>query len=116
MILVIVGIILILFAIYLILTFLSYTSLFLNLIILIALFFLISKDLKDKDNHKYYLASLLLTAILFIFSATTLNLLVLTEKMLLSPAIVAVIGVYVFANLIAFIYESFHYIKQKYRK
>lgn len=95
--------------------FFSHTSLFLNLIILIALFFLIRKGLKDKNNHKYYLASLLLTAIVFIFNSTSLinNFLILTEKMLLSVAIVSVIIAYVFAHLIAFVYESYYHLKGK---
>jgi hypothetical protein len=112
-------IVLILFAVYLMLTFLSYTSLFINLILIMALYFLITKDIKDRDNHKYYLVSLLLTAIFFIFSASggfAKNFLILMEKMLLSPAIVAVIAVYVFANLIAFIYEYFHHLKRKLKR
>src|SRR3989338_6775039 len=86
--------VLIVFVIFLAITFLSYASLFLNLIILTILYFLISKDLKDRTNHKYYLFSLLLTAIFFIFSATGFikNFFILTEKMLLSTPIVAEIG------------------------
>ena len=110
--------VLILFVIFLAITFLSYASLFLNLIILTILYFLISKDLKDRTNHKYYLFSLLLTAIFFIFSATGFikNFLILTEKMLLSTPIVAVIVVYVFAHLIAFIHELYHYLKEKHKR
>jgi len=109
---------LILFAAYLIFTLFGQISLFLNLIILIALFFLIRKDLKDNDGHKYYLISLFLTAMLFIFSSTGLikNFLVLTEKLLLSTAIVSVIAVYVFANLTALIYEAFIHLKEKSKK
>jgi len=111
-------IILIIFAVFLIFTFISYISLILNLIILIALYFLISNNLKDKDNHKYYLASLFLTAIFFIFSGTGLvkDFFFLTEKLLLSTAIVSVIAVYVFANLIAFIYEYVSHLKEKHKK
>ncbi len=109
---------LILFVVYLILTFLSYASLVLNLIILIASYFLISKDLKDKDNHKYYLLSLFLTALFFIFSNTGLinNLLIFTQKILLSPATVAVIVLYIFAYLTGFVYESYHNLKEKYKR
>ena len=110
--------VLISFGVYLILTFLSYTSLLLNLIILIALYFLISKDLKGRDNYKYYLASLLLTAIFFIFSATGFikDFLILTEKMLLSTVIVSIIMVYLFAHLTALVYESYYYLKQKHKR
>ena len=66
----IVPIIIIIFVVFLIFTFISYTSLLLNLIILIAMSFMIWRDLKDKDTHRYYLAALLLTAIFFIFSGT----------------------------------------------
>jgi len=118
MITIFVFIILIVFAAFLIFTFISYTSLILNLIILIALYFLISKNLKDKENHKYYLVSLFLTAIFFIFSSTGLikDFFILTEKLLLSTAIVVVIAVYVFANLIAFIYEYLSHLKEKHNK
>ncbi|MBW2977004.1 hypothetical protein KY347_06170 [Candidatus Woesearchaeota archaeon] len=114
----IVAIICILFAVFLIYTFVSYASLVLNLIILIALCFLIIKDLKDKDNHKYYLISLLLTAIFLISSNTALikSLLALADKILLSIAIVSVIAVYLFAHLAALVYESYHYLKEKYRR
>jgi|TARA_Y100000310_G_scaffold91835_1_gene89306 hypothetical protein len=114
----IVPIVLILFVVFLIITFLSYTSLFLNLIILIALYFLISKDLKDRANHKYYLISLFLTAIFFIFSGTGFvkNFLFLTEKMLLSIAIVSVIILYILVHLISFVYEAHHHLKEKYKR
>ena len=110
--------VLILFVVFLAITFLSYTSLFLNLIIIIILYFLIRKDLKDRTNHKYYIFSLLLTAIFFIFSASGLikDFLVLTEKMLLSTPIIAVILIYVFAHLIAYIHELYHYLKEKYKR
>ncbi len=106
---------LILFVIYLAITFFSYVSFFLNLIILIALYFLISKDLKDKHNHKYYLISLLLTAIFFILSSSGFvkSFFILTEKLLLSPAIVAVIAVYVFAHLVSLVHGSYFYLKEK---
>lgn len=118
MIALVVLIILILFAVYLIFTFLTYTSLILNLIILIALYFLITRDLKDKDNHKYYLVALFLTALLFILSNTGTigNFLILADKLYVSTVIVSVIAVYVFANIIAFIYESYQYLKKKYLK
>jgi len=111
----IVFVIVILFAVLILFTFFSYTSLILNLIILIALYFLIRKDLKDKDNHKYYLFSLLLTAIFFILSSTGFvkSFLILTERMLLSTIIVAVIALYVFAHLFAFVYEYYHHWKEK---
>ena len=118
MVFIIVKLITILFALYLLFTFFSYASLFLNLVILIALYFLISKDLKDKENHKYYLASLLLTAIFFILSTTPFinNILILAEKMLLSLPIVAVILVYLFANLIAFSHKYYHQLKKRYKR
>ena len=106
-------IILIVFITALIFTFFSYTSFLLNLIILIALYFLITKELKDKDNHKYYLISLLLTAIFFILSNAGLakNILDFTEKVLLSLVMVSVILLYIFAHIIALIYEYFGYLK-----
>ena len=44
---------------------------FVNLVILVAMCFIIAKELKQRDYHKYFLFSLLLTAIFFILSATT---------------------------------------------
>ncbi len=113
-----VAIIIALFAGFLIFTFLSYVALLLNLIILIALYFLITKDLKGRDNRKYYLASLLLTAIFFISSSTGIvnHFLALTERMMLSALTVSVIAVYVFACLTAFIYEYYSHLKKKYRR
>ena len=112
-----VFVMLILFGVFAIFTFISYTSLILNLIVLIALYFLITKDLKDKDNHKYYLISLLLTAIFFVLSNAEFvkNILILTQKLLLSAVIVSVIVLYLFAHLFAFVYESYNYLKEKYR-
>jgi len=114
----IVLIILILFIVYLIFTFISYTSIILNLIILIAFYFLIRKDLKDKENHKYYLFSLFLTAIILIFSSSGLikYFLILTDKLLLSTAIVSLILVYLFANLISFVYEYLSHLKEMHKK
>jgi putative effector of murein hydrolase len=59
-----------------------------------------------------------LTAIFFIFSSSGFvkSFLVLTEKMLLSPAIVAVIIVYVFVHLITFVYEAYKHLKEKYKR
>jgi len=76
---------------------------------------LIRKDLKDKDNHKYYIASLLFTALLFISSSSGLveDFLILTENLLLSIAIISVIAAYVFANLIAYIYEYLQHLRIK---
>ncbi|MBU90290.1 hypothetical protein CMO94_02010 [Candidatus Woesearchaeota archaeon] len=108
----------ILFAIFLIFTLFAKISLLINLVILIALYFLIKKDLKDKDNHKYYLISLFLTAIFFILSTFGFvkDFLMLTEKMLLSVVIVSVIVLYIFAHVIAFVYEYYIHLKEKYKR
>ena len=97
----IVGIILVLFYAYLAYTFTSATSLILNIIVVTALFFLIKKDLKDEDNHKYYITSLLITALFFIFSSTMPieSFLKLTQKLLLSVVSVAALMAYLFAQL-----------------
>ncbi len=113
-----VAIILALFAVFLMFTFFSYAALFLNLIILIALYFLITRDLRSRDNHKYYLASLLLTAIFFISSAAGFakNFLALADRIMLSAVTVSVIAVYVFAHFAAFIYEYYRHLREKYRR
>ena len=115
MISIIVGIIIILLYIYLFFTFFSFASLILNIIIITPLYFLITKDLKDDDNHKYYIWSLFLTALIFIFSATGLisSFLALTEKLLISIVSVAALLVYGFAHLIGFLYEYSKHVKEK---
>lgn len=113
----IVFLIMVLFYIYLIFNFLGYVSLILNIIIITALYFLITKDLKDEDNHKYYLASLFLTALFFIFSTTGLisSFLALTEKLLISMVSVAGLLIYLFAQLAGFVYEYSKHLKEKHR-
>ena len=105
--------------IYLFFKFTSSTSLILNIIIITALYFLITKDLKDSDNHKYYIWSLFLTALFFIFSTTGLisSFLALTEKLLISMVAVGVLLVYLFSQLTGFVYEySKHAKKQRKKK
>ncbi|MBI2208047.1 hypothetical protein HYU50_00975 [Candidatus Woesearchaeota archaeon] len=115
---IIVGIITILFYIYLVFDFFSYTSLFLNIIIITALYFLVTRDLKDTDNHKYYIASLFLTALFFIFSNTGFMqyVLQLENTLLLSLGTVAAFFIYILANAIALFYEGFQHLKEKYKK
>ena len=115
---IIVGIIAVLFYIYLAFTFFSYTSLLLNIIIIAALYFLVTRDLKDEDNHKYYIYSLFLTALFFIFSTSGFGVYVLglAEKLLFSLATIAGLLIYLFANGIALSYEGFQHLKEKYRK
>ena len=115
---IIVGIIAVLFYIYLAFDFFSYTSLLLNIIIITALYFLITRDLKDADNHHYYLTSLFLTALFFIFSNGSFiqSILHLAETLLLSLATAAALLIYLFANATALSYEGFQYLKEKYEK
>ena len=107
----------ILFAVILIFAFLGYVPLLLNLAILVAMFFVIKKDLRDTSNHKYYLFSLLLTAIFFILSTSaTKNFITLTEEILFSIVTLAVLAVYVFAYLLIFLHKGYLYLKKKYTK
>jgi len=107
--------IIIFFIIILIFTFINYTSLFLNLIILITSYFLINKDLKDKKYHKYYLIALLLTALFYILSNISIikSLLVFTEILLISSITTTIIIVYSFAHLVAIIYKYYKNINDK---
>ena len=110
----VVGLILVLFYVYLGYTFTSVISLILNVIIVTAFYFLIKRDLKDEDNHKYYIASLLLTASFFIFSSAMPiePFLKLTQKLLISAVSVAAIIAYLFAQLAGFVYEYVLHLKQ----
>ena len=112
---IIVAIITVLFYIYLAFTFFSYTSLLLNIIIIAALYFLVMKDLKDKDNHKYYIASLFLTALFFIFSTTGFTTAIVKwfNTLLISEATLAAFLAYAFANIIGFVYEYAGHLKSK---
>jgi len=112
------GLIVIIFYVYLVLTFLSFASLILNLIIITALYFLIRKDLKDNNNHKYYIFSLIPTALFFIFSGTGIisNLIKFTETLLLSLVTVAALLVYLLAHTIVFVYEYNQHSRQKRKK
>ena len=112
---IIVWAIMFLFYAYLFLNFLGYTSLILNLVIITVFFLLIRNNLKEEDNHKYYVFSLLITAIFLIFSSSGVigSFLALTEKLLISIASITVILVYLFAHLIALIYEYSKHAKEK---
>ena len=96
-----------LFASFLIFAFLSGVALLPNLIILIGLYFLIKRDLRDHHSSRYYIASLLLTALLFISSTSgaAKEFLLVAERLSLSYLTAAVALVYIFANIIAFAHE-----------
>ena len=98
---------LLLFAAFLMFAFFSYPSFFLNVIILVTLYFLIKRDLKNYHRNRYYIASLLLTALFFISSTSGVakEFLLVAERLSLSYLTAAAALVYIFANLIAFIYE-----------
>jgi len=109
------GIVLALFYAYVILTFTSAVSLILNIFIITTLYFLITRDVKDPDNHKYYIISLFLTALFFIFSYTALikSILSLSERLLISLAAVAGLLVYIFSQLMSLVIELYRHIKRK---
>lgn len=114
----IVGIVLILFAAFLVFTFFSSASFILNLIIIILLLWRISRNLSDKDNHKYYVVSLLLTALFFIYSGSSFakSILELGERLLISNITLAVILVYLFAHFTYNSHRSYTYLRKKYKK
>ena len=114
----IVGIVLILFAAFLVFTFFSSASFILNLIILIALFWRIRANLSEKDNHKHYLTAILLTALFFIYSGSSFakSILEFGERLLISSITLAVILVYLFAHITYNINKSYLYIRKKHKK
>jgi hypothetical protein len=92
----------IILAVYLILPFTSYVSFGINIVLLISLIILINRDLKKKEMQRYYLISLLLTAIVFIFSDygifyTLFR--ILEKKLFLSLITIAFLLIYAFANI-----------------
>ncbi|MAH32945.1 hypothetical protein CL615_00990 [archaeon] len=105
------------FSAYVILTFAGYVSLFMSLVALVFSYFLITHDLKDKDNHKFYLVSLLLTALFLIFSSTGIigSFLGLVLKAGLSIVALTTLLVYLFANLSRIVFELYNYMKEKYK-
>ena len=98
---------LLLFAAFLLFAFFSYTSFFLNIMLIVTLYSLIKRDLRDHHSNRYYIASLLLTALFFISSASgaAKEFLLVAERLALSYMTAAVALVYIFANMITFIYE-----------
>ena len=114
----IVGIVLILFAAFLVFTFFSSASFILNLIILIALFWRIKSNLLDKDDHKHYLVAILLTALFFIYSGSGFakSILELGERLLISSITLAAALVYLFAHVTYNAHKSYTYFKKKYKK
>ena len=114
----IVGIVLILFAAFFIFSFFSSASFVLNLVILIALFWRIKKNLSEKDNHKHYLTAILLTALFFIYSGSGFakSILELGERLLISNITLAVILVYLFAHITYNVHKSYLYISKKHKK
>ncbi|MBI2523229.1 hypothetical protein HYW19_02475 [Candidatus Woesearchaeota archaeon] len=114
----IVGTVLILFAAFFVFTFFSSASFILNLIIIIALFWRIRTNLSDKDNHKHYLAAILLTALFFIYSGSSFakSLLELGERLLISNITIAVALIYLFAHIAYNAHKSYPYFKKKIQK
>ncbi len=113
----IVSIVWMVFSAYVILTFTGYISLFMSLAVLILSYFLIIHDLKDKDNHKFYLVSLLLTALFLIFSSTGIidSFLGLAYRIGLSIIAVTSLLVFLFANLARIAFELYQDMKEKYK-
>ena len=108
----------ILFLAYLSSVFFSSVSFILNLIILIALFWRIRRNLSDKENHKYYLLALLLTALFFVHSGSGIPkyVLELGEKILISKITITVVLVYLFAHVVFNAYKGYIYFKKKYKR
>ena len=108
-------IILIIFVAYLLFTFTTYVSFFINIALLVALVILINKDVKKKEMHRYYLISLVLTAIVFIFSdyGVFYTLLRILEKNLfLSVITITFLLVYAFANMGILLVNSLEKLKK----
>lgn len=103
------------FYMYFMIAFFSYALMILNIILITLFWILIGRNLKDKDNHKYYLVSILLTAILFMYSVTgaVSSTLTVIQKLGISLLTGTMILVYVFAICIAFLYELLLYLKNK---
>jgi hypothetical protein len=112
------GVIILAFGIFSVFLFGHKAALLLNLIIIIILLFRIKRDTRHKSKQKYYLFSLLLTAIFFISSAAApiKNFIAFTEKMLLTNITLAIILVYAFAYLLILIRIIFRYLREKYKK
>ena len=117
---ILVGIVVLIFLGFLVFTFFSYTSLFVNILLIGTLLYLIKKDLK-KGNGKYYIASMFLTALCFIFSASGIGkeLLLISERLMLSYVTLALALIYILGNAVAFLYEFaihkfFPHSKEKY--
>ena len=73
-------------------------------------YILIKKDLKHKENGRYYLLSLFVVALVFIYSYSGLIgvFLALMDKLLISVVTITFMMVYVVSNLIGFVEEVHH--------
>ena len=104
--------------VYTILTFATYVSLGINIILLMALAILVNKDLKRKEMQRYYLIALLLTAIVFIFSDygifhTLFR--IMSKNLFLSVVTQAFLLIYAFANIGILLTNSAKELVKKYR-
>ena len=103
---------------YTIITFTTYISFGINIILLIALALLINRDLKRKEMLRYYLIALLLTAIVFILSDygifyTLFR--IMERNLFLSVVTEAFLLIYAFANISILLANSTKELIKKYR-
>lgn len=87
-----------------------------NIILGIALYIFISKDIKDNNMSKYYALALVFTAFVFIFSdygiySTFFR--VMEYSLNLSKLIIALLLIHVIANIIMYILDFYGEIKKK---
>jgi hypothetical protein len=111
--------ILILFIVYAVFTLATYVALGINLVLLIALALLVNRDLKRKEMHRYYMISLLLTAVVFIFSDYGVFYALIefmSNRLVLSVVTQAVLMVYAFAHLGIAVKTAAEELRKKLRK
>lgn len=105
----VVSLIMLLFLIYALTSFIFFpVSVFFSLILIITFFILIKKSLKQKEMLRYFMISLLLTAIFLIFSSNSfLKILfdVLEKKLFLSQLIFPFVLIYFFMKISKYSYD-----------
>jgi hypothetical protein len=108
----------ILFGTFLMFLFFNSAFVLLNLAIIIALIWRIRTNLAVQNNQKYYVISLLLTSLFFIYSGSGIGkyLLEVAENLLISNITMTVALVYAFAHVVHGIRIAYKNLMKKYNK
>ena len=102
--------VIVLFIIYALISFISLpVSVFFSLILIVAFYILIKKTLKEKGMLRYFMISLLITAIIFILSSSGIlktMFEILEKKLFLSEITFALFSIFFFMKVIKYSHDK----------